>query len=115
MCCILPLTLLGVNSLAFLDFSSSTKSFFLIIQAALFFYLVGRLIKTLKAEKWNKLEMVFSLMSLCLIIFSFYINFFQPFHSENQRLMKTRIERMISKKRFEININSNPVRLSVSE
>lgn len=33
-------------------------------------------------------------LNLGLIIFSFYLNIFEPFHNEKQKMMKARIERL---------------------
>lgn len=95
MCCVFPLTLVGFNSLAFLDFSDNTKKLFLVMQAVLFLYLIRRL--AINIKKRGKLETMLSILSMCLIVFSFYVNFFQPFHTEKQKLMQKRIERIMSK------------------
>lgn len=94
-CCLFPFTILGFNLLSFLRFSDSTKNILLWLQVFMLVFIIVRLSMVYcRVIAINKSELLVSWLSLCLIIFSFYINFYEPFHSEKQKMMKLRIERL---------------------
>ena len=95
-CCLFPLTFFGFNFLSFLNFSDTTKHLFLGFQFVLSIYLIVRLSAYYATgkSKITKSESVLSWLSLGLVFFSFYINIYEPFHTEKQKMMKNRIERI---------------------
>ena len=93
-CCIFPMTLLGFNTLTFLNLSTTTKHTFLGIQLLVFLYLSIKICRNYQRKIKFSLEILLTWLSIILIIFSFYVNFYEPFHTEEQKMMKERIERL---------------------
>lgn len=92
-CCFFPISLLGFNFMSFLVFSDTTKQLLMCMQLIIFIFLLSK-IKRKKQNTSFSGENILMWLNLGLIIFSFYLNIFEPLHTEKQKMMKARIERL---------------------
>lgn len=93
-CCLFPISLLGFNFLSFLFFSDTTKQLLMSIQLIILIFLLSKIMQRKKPNTRLSGENILIWLNLGLIIFSFYINIFEPLHTEKQKMMKARIERL---------------------
>lgn len=93
-CCLFPISLLGFNFLSFLFFSDTTKQLLMGTQLIIFIFLLSKIIQRKKQNTSLLGKNLLMWLNLGLIIFSFYLNIFEPLHTEKQKMMKARIERL---------------------
>jgi len=64
------------------------------MQLIIFVFLLSKTIQKQKKSAVFSGENVLIWLNLGVIIFSFYLNIFEPLHTEKQKMMKARIERL---------------------
>lgn len=93
-CCLFPISLLGFNFLSFLSLSDTSKQLLMGFQIIIFGFLLLKIRSRNKQKAGSFREEILTWINLVLIVFSFYLNVYEPLHTEKQKMMKARIERL---------------------
>jgi Mn2+/Fe2+ NRAMP family transporter len=93
-CCLFPISLLGFNFLSFLSLSDTSKQLLMGFQIIIFGFLLLKIRSRNKQKAGSFREKILTWINLVLIVFSFYLNVYEPLHTEKQKMMKARIERL---------------------